>query len=168
MSPQDVAVLLKIMSYGKKTWQQKDLAEALHLSQSEISKSLARSRYAGLLDATGKKVHWQALLEFLQFGISYVFPVQPGPIVRGTPTAHSAPPLNAMIQADQDYVWPSAKGQSRGQAIAPLYENVPKAVQNDHELHELLGLVDGIRAGRVREKQLAVEELKKRLLLYNA
>ncbi|SHH85829.1 hypothetical protein SAMN04488109_5624 [Chryseolinea serpens] len=168
MSPQDVAVLLKIVSYGEKPWQQKHLAEALHLSQSEISKSLARSRYAALLDDTGKKVHRQALLEFLQFGIAYVFPALPGPIVRGTPTAHSAPPLNTMIQADHDYVWPSAKGRSRGQAIAPLYENVPKAVQNDHKLYELLCLVDGIRAGRVREKQLAVEELKKRLLLINA
>jgi len=34
--------------------------------------------------------------------------------------------------------------------------------------YELLGLVDGIRTGRVREKQLAVEELKKRMLSYNA
>jgi DNA-binding Lrp family transcriptional regulator len=163
MSPQDVAVLLKIASYGKTPWKQQLLAEALHLSQSEVSKSLARSKFAGLLDAEGKSVHRQALLEFLEYGISYAFPVQPGPIVRGVPTAHSAPPMNTMIQGDGDYVWPSAKGQLRGQAIVPLYKNADKAAQTDAELHTLLGLVDSIRVGRVREKQIAVEELKKRL-----
>ncbi len=39
-----------------------------------------------------------------------------------------------------------------------------KAVKGDHQLHELLSLVDAIRVGRVREKQLAIGELKKRLL----
>lgn len=163
MSPQDVVVLLKIISYGKETWLQKPLAESLSLSQSEISKSLARSKHAGLLDGTGKDVRKQALLEFLQYGIAVVFPVRPGAMVRGIPTAHSAPPLNKIIQSEGEYVWPSAKGQSKGQAIVPLYNNVVKAVQNDQQLHELLALVDAIRVGRVREKQIAIDELKKRL-----
>jgi hypothetical protein len=165
ISPQDVVVLLKLMSYNQQPWLQIQLAAALSLSQPEISKSLARSKYAGLLDASAKHVRKQALLEFLEYGIKYVFPAQPGAIVRGVPTAHSASPLNTLIQSGEgDYVWPSARGQMRGQAITPLYNNVVKAVQNDPELHELLALVDAIRVGRVREKQLAVDELKKRLL----
>jgi hypothetical protein len=164
ISPQDIVVLLKIISYGEKPWMQIQLADALKLSQSEISKSLARSKYANLLDSSGKNVSKHALLEFLQYGIAYVFPVQPGAIVRGVATAHSAPPLNALIQSESNYVWPSASGQLRGQAISPLYNNVVKAVQHDAELHELLALVDALRVGRVREKQLAIEELKKRLL----
>ena len=164
MSPQDIVVLLKIVGYGSTPWQQQPLAESLFLSQSEVSKSLARSRFAGLLDGSGKRVNKQALLAFLQCGIAYVFPVRPGPLVRGTPTAHSAPPLNAIIQQNGDYVWPSAKGKVRGQAIAPLYENAVKAVQNDPALHEFLGLVDALRVGKAREKELAAEELKKRLL----
>lgn len=165
MSPQDVVILLKIASYGQNLWNQVKLAEELNLSQPEISNSLARSRYAGLLDESGKNVRKQALLDFLQYGIAYAFPAKPGPVLRGVPTAHSGPPLNTLIESNGDeYVWPSATGQLRGQAISPLYKNVVKAVKGDNELHELLSLVDAIRVGRVREKNLAIEELKKRLL----
>jgi hypothetical protein len=165
MSPQDVVILLKIAAYGQEPWYQVQLAEALNISQAEISNSLARSRYAGLLDESGKQVRKQALMEFLQYGILYAFPAKPGPILRGVPTAHSGPPLNTLIEPNgEGYVWPSATGQSRGQAISPLYRNVVKAVKGDPQLHELLSLVDAVRVGRVREKQLAIEELKKRLL----
>lgn len=164
MSPQDIVVLLKIVCYGSDSWLQVQLAEALGLSQPEISNSLARSKYAGLIDNSGKQVRKQALLEFIQYGIAYAFPARPGPVVRGVPTAHSGAPLNTLIESGgEEYVWPSATGQLRGQAISPLYKNVVKAVKNDLELHELLALVDAIRVGRARERNLAVEELKKRL-----
>jgi DNA-binding Lrp family transcriptional regulator len=164
MSPQDIAVLLLIASASEVQWSQVKLAEKLNLSQPEISNSLARSRYAGLLDEPGNRVRKQALREFLQYGIAYAFPVKPGPVVRGVPTAHSASPLNNLIVSNgEEYVWPSATGSMRGQAISPLYKNVVKAVKESRELHELLSLVDAIRVGRVREKNLAIEELKKRL-----
>lgn len=104
-----------------------------------------------------------SILEFLQYGLSYVFPQQPGALVRGIPTAHSAPPLDKLIQSNELYVWPSAKGNARGQAIEPLYSSVVIAIEKDSKLYELLALVDALRVGRVREKQLAMEELKKRL-----
>ena len=75
------------------------MAEALGISQSEIRKSLQRSIFAGLLDPKGKKVMRLALLEFLQYGLRYVFPQKPGPVVRGVPTSHSAAPLNQNIQS---------------------------------------------------------------------
>src|SRR5680860_1844617 len=103
MRPLDVGVLLKIVSMGNQPWNQKPLAEELRMSQSEISKSLVRSKYAGLLDTNGKIVRKLALIEFLQFGIAYVFPQQPGALVRGVPTAHSAPPLNQIIQSTEHY-----------------------------------------------------------------
>lgn len=165
MSPQDVAVLLMIGSHGETQLSQVRLAEELGLSQPEISNSLARSRYAGLLDDSGKQLRKQALLEFLEYGIAYAFPAKPGPMVRGIPTAHSASPLNKVIVSNGDeYVWPSGTGQLRGQAIAPLYKNVVKAVKGNPMLHELLSLVDAIRVGRVREKNLAIEELRRRLM----
>jgi hypothetical protein len=163
MNPLDVAVLLKIASLKGEEWFQKSLAESLALSQSEISKSLSRSKYAGLLSEDGKVVSKQALLEFLQFGIRYVFPVRPGPLMRGIPTSHSAPPLNKIILSNEAYVWPSAKGPVRGSAIVPLYNNVVIAVERDRVLHELLALVDALRVGRVREKKFAIEELYRRL-----
>ncbi|WP_299547438.1 hypothetical protein [Seonamhaeicola sp.] len=164
MSPQDIVVLLKITTYGNASWFQEQLAEALHISQSEISKSLVRSKFAGLIDTSGKKVFKMALLEFLQYGIRYVFPEQPGALVRGIPTAHSALPLSDIIVSEEHYVWPSGKGKMRGQAITPLYPSVVDAVQNDESLHELLALVDALRVGRAREKEIAIKELKDRIL----
>ena len=52
----------------------------------------------------------------------------------------------------------------RGNSIVPLYKTVVNAVQVDSKLHELLALVDAIRLGRAREKEIAVEELRKRIL----
>jgi len=164
MSPLDVVVLLKIICLGDQPWNQKPLAESLFMSQSEISKSFARSRYAGLLDPSGKKVRRLALMDFLQYGIAYVFPQQPGAMVRGISTSHSAPPLNKVIQSSEHYVWPSGNGNLRGQSITPLYPSVVDAVQNDEKLHELLALVDALRVGRAREKAIAINELRNRII----
>jgi hypothetical protein len=51
----------------------------------------------------------------------------------------------------------------RGYAITPIYSSVPKAALNDQRLHELLALVDALRVGRARERQIAGEELKRLL-----
>lgn len=164
LNPLDVAVLLKIANLNDSSWQQKPLAEALHLSQSEISKSVGRCKFARLLDPTGKKVMKLALMEFIEYGVGYVFPQRPGSVVRGFPTAHSAKPLNNLIHASEKYVWPSGKGNFRGQSITPLYPAVIEAVQKDSNLYELLALVDAIRVGRVREKELAIQELRERII----
>ncbi len=76
--------------------------------QSEVSKSISRSKYAGLLDPFGKR-------------------------------------------------------NVRGHSILPLYPSVPEAALKDEKLYELLALVDALRIGRAREKELAVVELKTRM-----
>jgi hypothetical protein len=161
MSPLDVVVMLKIIAYGDQSWLQKTMSEDLFISQSEISKSLVRSKFAGLIDSSGKKVKRLSLMEFIQYGIMYVFPQQPGAIVRGIPTAHSAPPLSITIQSTEHYVWPSGKGTVRGQSIVPLYPSVVDAIQKDNKLYEMLSLIDALRVGRAREKELAIKELHK-------
>ena len=163
MKPQDIVILLKIVALGNDSWQQKPLAEALGMSQSEVSQSLARSKYAGLLFGNGKQVMKSALLDFLQFGITYTFPQKPGPIVRGIATAHAAAPLKENIDGQENYVWPYAKGNQRGQAIVPLFPSVPEAALKDQQLYELLALTDALRVGKAREKALAIKELKKRM-----
>lgn len=52
----------------------------------------------------------------------------------------------------------------RGYALSPLYRSVPKAVERDPRLYELLALVDAVRDGRARERELAVKELSRRLV----
>ena len=164
MKPQDVVILLKIISLDTDDWQQKPLSDALKMSQSEVSQSVALSKFAGLLDGTGKKVMRLAFFDFLQFGLTYVFPQKPGPVVRGLPTAHSAAPLNSVIVSEESYVWPWAKGKIRGHGIVPLYSSVPDAAAMDVKLYEMLSLTDALRIGRARERDLAIIELKKRIL----
>lgn len=163
MKPQDIVVLLKLLSEENQSWNQISLAKSLFMSQSEISESLSRSKYARLLFDKGKKVAKKPLLELLQFGVPYIYPQQPGPVVRGIPTAHSASPLVDHIQSDEHYVWPSAKGHMRGHSIQPLFGSVVQAVESDSRLYELLALVDALRAGRARERNLAIELLNKRI-----
>lgn len=141
----------------------KDLAEELIISESEVSESLNRSAVAGLIDKEKRKVSRQALLQFLQYGLRYVFPQELGKSVRGLATAHSAPPLNAVIVSEEKVVWPYAKGTDRGHALEPLYATVVEASLQDKALYELLALTETLRIGRAREKELAVQLLKERL-----
>ena len=163
MKPQDVVVLLKVIALNNDNWQQIPLAYSLKMSQSEVSQSVARSKYAGLLDDNGKKVMRQALYDFLQYGLAVVFPAKPGAVVRGIPTAHSTAPLKLEISSGEDYVWPFAKGNVRGHGITPLYATVPQAALDDDQLHALLALADALRVGKAREKNMAVQELKNRI-----
>ena len=165
MRPQDIVILLKITTFPKNEgWKIMDLVKSLHISQSEISESLNRSSLAGLIDFSKKKVMRLSLMEFLEYGIHYVFPQHPGAIVRGIATAHSHPFMKKKIISSENYVWADADGKIRGQAIEPLLNSVVKAVKDDEELYKLLAMVDVIRVGKTREVKIAIAELKKTLL----
>lgn len=161
MRPQDVVILLKIAAKAGGDWYMKDLSAELGISASEVSESLNRSVFAGLIAQNKNQLMKQALLEFLEYGLKYVYPVQPGAVVRGMPTAHSAPLLANEIVSSEIYVWPWAKGKERGQTIEPLHNSVPQACQNDERLYHMLALVDALRIGRVREQEIARVLLRK-------
>lgn len=164
LRPQDVVVLLKLCLKKDTTWRYMDLASELGISPSEVHASLKRSHLSGLFSQDKRKVFRHALLEFLSFGLRYVFPATVSGLQRGIPTAHSAPPLASRIRGDEDrYVWPHPDGSQRGQAVMPLYPSAPDAALRDPRLHELLALVDAIRLGKAREQKLARGELRSRL-----
>lgn len=160
----DIVVLLKLCTYDNESWHQNVVAGELFISQSEVSRSVARLKVARLLYPDGKKVMRLGLIEILEHAVAYFFPQQPGAILRGIPTAHSAAPLNNTIVSEEHYVWPSGTGTVRGQSITPLYPNAIKAIKHDERLYELLALTDALRVGRAREKEIAITELKKRIL----
>lgn len=145
MRPQDIVILLKIVALGSRDWYFKDLAEQLNISNSEITESLNRSKIAGLLQDDKRSICKDELLEFLVYGLSYVFPIIPGSPTLGMPTAYSAPVLNRDFVVDDPYVWPKKRASKRGVAIRPLYRTVPQASENDERLYELLSLADALR-----------------------
>jgi hypothetical protein len=145
MRPQDIVVLLKILTMSELNWQYRDLASTLYLSISEISESLNRSQIAGLIDDSRRRVFRNSLMEFIQHGLHYVFPQQPGTVVTGIPPAHSHEYFNVMFVSEFNYVWPDENGWSRGLSITPLYKGLTKAVTIDDELYLLLAAIDIIR-----------------------
>lgn len=164
MRPQDIVVLLKIVALQHGNWFNSDIANSLKISPSEVSEVLNRCKIAGLVDSKKRNVNINSFKEFLIYGLKYVFPAEPGAIVKGIPTAHSASPINKYIVEGSDlYVWPYTKGTHRGQSIEPLYKTLPQIAHDDILFYELLTLADTIRVGRAREVKISIEELGKRL-----
>lgn len=164
MRPQDIVILLKILTLKGASWQYRDLAASLKMSISEVSESLNRSYLAGLIDESKRKVRRQALMEFIEFGLHYVFPQLPGRLATGVPTAHSHPFYSKKIVSDMPYVWPDSDGSIKGLIIQPLYKTVTKAVAQDEDLYRLLAGIDIVRTGSTRELKLALQDLKKYIL----
>jgi hypothetical protein len=161
LRPQDIVLLVKLLILDSEDWRMVDVADALYLSQGEVSKSLARLRDAGLLSSNKKQALNGAALEVLIHGVKYFFPVKPGPLGKGVKTSHSGPVLDRRIRSSSDYVWPHAIGDVRGEGIEPLYPEVPLAASEDPQLYKYLSLLDAIRVGRKRERAIATEEYKK-------
>lgn len=164
MRPQDIVILLKILTTNDLNWQYRDLSSSLNISISEVSQSLHRSHIAGLVDESRRRVHRSSLMEFIEHGLHYVFPQVPGTLVTGIPTAHSHTFFKAHFEAELDYVWPDENGWIRGLSIQPLHRGVTAAVRKDEQLYKMLAAIDILRVGRVREIKLALAELKKDIL----
>jgi hypothetical protein len=181
LRPQDVVVALKLALPGARGWTYSCLGQELGLSASQVFLSVNRCRSAHLLDAalvssapsqrrkdsvlSWSSVNRKNLTEFLVHGVKYAFPVRRGGLTRGLATSYAAPPLNKDIVSSPDPppVWPSANGKTRGLELSPLYQNVPQAAARDARLYEALALVDAIRDGRAREREMAVRELTCRI-----
>ena len=168
MRPQDIVVLLKKTTPQGRKMNNKQLSESLVISASEISESLERSRIAGLVSNDKANVNILAIQEFLIHGIRYVYPAQMKGIVRGLPTASFATPMNGRINhTNEPIVWQYKYGHVRGQNIEPLYPTAIEASLNDEDLYALLAIVDSLRVGNAREREIASEELIKTLSHYD-
>jgi hypothetical protein len=165
LKPQDIVILLKLVTLGSRPWSYNALAYELVMSPSEVHSGIKRAAAARLFDSQRNVPIIQALKEFLVHGVKYAYPPDRGPLTRGMPTSYAAPPLNILIVQSNEPppVWPDPEGTVRGYEFSPLYKSVSKAAARDSALYELLTLVDAIRDGRARERELAVKELTARL-----
>ena len=169
MRPQDIVVLMKLISTKGRDITNRQIAIELGISASEVSEALERCRIARLVDDKKKQVNTLAFQEFLEHGLKYVFPIIPGRSVRGIPTGVSASPIKEKISSDRDvFVWPDSTGNIRGYAVTPLYKTVPEAVKSDEILYKLLVIGDTFRIGRSREVEVAKSELQTIINKYNA
>ncbi len=179
LKPQDIVILLKILasltlSKGQsEELSQKELATYLCMSTSEVHAGIKRLILSGLLGPVSRS-HKTILLpvkaaceECLISAVKYFFPAQLGEYTRGIATSYASPVFekHILIGDDPIPVWPDAEGDKRGLALDPLYSSVPRSLIRfpDPIFYELLALVDTIRSGRARERNIAIKLLKERL-----
>lgn len=152
-------------------WSFNKIALDLGMSPSEVHAASKRAIKAKLASKREGEIRpiIRNLEEFLIFGIQYVFVPERSGLNRGMPTAHAAEPLVEYFMSNNEPppVWPDPEGEVRGESFSPLYKSAPYAAKNDFELYQLLALVDAIRGGQAREREIAKKELQKRLEDYD-
>jgi hypothetical protein len=163
LKPQDVVVALKL-AVDPSPWTYPSLARRVGLSVSEAHAAVHRGVEARLIGRQTLRPLRRYLIDFLIHGVAHVFVPERGEVTRGIRTAHAAPPLETLIAGDDlPPVWAHPDGETRGISVEPLYPSAVKASLADKALYECLALVDCLRIGRVRERQLAADLLEKRL-----
>lgn len=170
LKPQDCVVLIKLLANPLVELSQRQLAKMLAISLAEVNAGIKRLDEAGLLrkDSMGRIFpNINAAEEFLIHAVKFFFPGKLGEYTRGVPTAIAAPIFQDKIALGDDPipVWPDALGEKRGVALEPIYSSISKALREypDPFFYDLLVLVDAIRSGRSRERNLAVALLKEKL-----
>lgn len=170
LKSQDCLVLIKLLANPYEHFSQRRLSDELCISLSEVNAALKRLTESGLLQkaSSGEMIPVLASAEeFLLSAVKYLFPGKLGAYTRGIPTAVAAPIFQDKIAQGNDPipVWPDARGNKKGMALDPLHPSVTKALNHspDEPFYELLVLVDAIRVGRARERNIAKELLIKRI-----
>lgn len=180
LKPQDIVILLKILaSENPEKLLQKDLATYLCMSASEVHEGMKRLELSGLLGPVYRENDASSQTKILRLpinaaceeclinGVKYFFPVQLGAYTRGIPTSYASPLFKKHIVVGDDPipVWPYAEGEHRGLALEPLYRSVPQSIAKhpDQPFYELLVLIDAIRTGRARERNIAIELLREKI-----
>ena len=177
MKSQDLVILFKLVSLHARgahaiSYAQDDglfsvrsLERCTGVSKSQVNLSLNRMYDVGLAkigsDMGHPKVNKQALLEFVVYGIRYVFPAKLGELTRGIATSVAAPVLKDLIKSSGDLipVWSNPEGSNKGLAVEPLHMNVGQAIKGDKLMYDLLALTDAIRIEQVRTRRVAIDLL---------
>jgi len=170
LKPQDCMLLLKLLANPGVEWSQRQLAKTLCISLAEVNAGIKRLTKARLIVKVNQSQFTpviQAAEEFLISGLKYLLPGHLGTYSRGVPTAVGAPIFHnkIVLSSDPIPVWPDGLGEERGLALMPLYPSVTESLSEfpDKRFYELLVLVDAIRSGRARERNLAAQLLKEKI-----
>lgn len=164
--PQDIVVLLKIVVSKNKKWSLAALGNELGLSSSQVHYAINRclnARLITILEGNVKPVI-SNIEEFLLHSVKYICTPKRGEQTRGLPTIWAGAPLKKHFRSNElPPVWPDAEGQIAGFAFEPIHKSAVVGAKKDPQLYELLVLIDALRDGRARERNMAVEILTERL-----
>ena len=167
LKPQDIVVLMKILSKKSEPWAQGALAVELGMSASEVNAAIKRLLKANLVRKADRRIKPinAAVEEFLLHGLKYAFPAERGEPTRGLLAAHAADVFRGKLTSGDELppVWPDAQGDAKGYTLKPLYRSVPFAVKEDNALYDYLAIADVLRSSSARDRQVAAKLLKQKL-----
>ena len=161
----DVYVLSGLLAHDG-SWTYRSLAERLRVPHAVVQRALSRTEDAGLYSAPRRRVHLPHFEEFAVHALRFLAPSRLGALTRGVPAAWAAEPMSEAISSSGEEpppVWPYAQGQVRGQAVEPLHRAAPEAIEEWSDLGEVLALLDSLRVGDARVRNVAEDFLSTRL-----
>ena len=148
------------------------VATRLGVTLDRLSEPRARLAAAGVADAGTGSIDAPRLLELLRGNVRSAFPPmdQSGPPaepVRGIRTGIEGIPRlrGALVGQGELRVWKADFGEAFGVCVEPLCPNAVNLKAEDETLFEALALVDALRFGVARERNVARDELRKLLLV---
>lgn len=162
LKPQDLVVALKLAVNFGRAFSLSQLSEELGMALSVVHGGVTRAELARLVSRSSGSIRAlrPAVKEFVIHGAKYAFPAQLGGPTRGVLTAIGAPVLAVHFEKiEMPPVWPSPEGTSWGLSLQPLHHSVLKAIEQDNALYDSLALLDALRIGAAREREIATSEL---------
>lgn len=159
----DLYVLAGALAAERPAPSLRDLGDELVLDHTVVHRALRRAAEADLYDPSRKRVNTPNFEELALHAARFLAPAHLGALTPGVPAAWAAEPVSMHIRqssGEPPPVWPDALGPVRGQALAPLHPSAPAASEKNPRLGALLAILDSLRAGDLRVREVAGQELQ--------
>jgi hypothetical protein len=140
-----------------------EIANSTGISSGECHNAVRRLRLARLVLSGERRPAGDVLHLFLVQGAPFAFPPVLGPQTIGITTGPSADVFRTVFDSAETFVWPDASGSRRGQSLVPLFPGAPSLSTQNEPLYQMLAIVDALRIGTTRVRELASELLAERL-----
>jgi len=160
------------LAFRESLFSMRALEQGTGVSKSQINLSLKRMVDVGLAKNDRKsglpRTNVKGLLEFIAYGIRYVFPAKEGEVTRGVATSIAAPVLQGKLMTSGELmpVWAYSEGNVKGLAVEPLHPNIFQTIKTDGFMYGLLALTDAVRLGNPRERNIALGIMEKLLKVH--
>lgn len=165
LGPFDLALSLRLADPTDPVGTIAATADELGVVPSQVHTALGRLAACGLLKPGARSTNVRALLEFAAHGVRYAFPARRGALSVGVPTAYSAPPLDAELDAIDVLVWPAPLHPAavQGFGITPLYRAAHRLIERSPRTYRSLATLDALRLDDARVRAPALSALERLL-----
>lgn len=163
MKAQDVVIAIKLVGASDPNWSYASLGSEIGLGHNQAHLACKRLVAASLMN--DKRVNKRNFVEFLVHGVKYVFPPVWDGEQHGIPTAISSPEMKKELRSQQRVVWPTRKRKDpKGDGLRPLHKCVFTVIEKDQFAYQILSVLDSIRVGSAREREIAVDYINSKIL----